>query len=170
MASIINVDKIRATGSTNDGLTVSTAGDLALPGTVTMASQPRFQVKGNNGNYITTTPVPFPVVDIDTANGWNTSNNRYVVQKAGTYFFCANIGICRVTSNDGYSYPGILKNGSVIAYVYNQMASATSYTSGDVSVVVDAAVNDYFEVKFWASGGDYYNNTQECRFMGYMLG
>ena len=170
MTSILKVSEIQDPTNGNTGLTVSTAGDVALPGTVTMAAQPRFQVKGNNGSYITTTPVPFPVVDIDTANGWNTSNNRYVVQKAGTYFFCANIGICRVTSNDGYSYPGILKNGSVIAYVYNQMASATSYTSGDVSIVVTAAVNDYFEVKFWASGGDYYNNTQECRFMGYMLG
>ena len=170
MSSILKVSEIQDPTNGNTGLTVSAAGDVALPGTVTMAAQPRFQVKGNNANYITTAPVPFPVVDIDTASGFDTSNNRYTIQKAGDYFFCVNIGICRVTSSNGYSYPSLRKNGSVIAYSYNQMSSATSYTSGDVSVVVTCAVGDYFDVNFHASGGDYYNNTQECRFMGYMLG
>ncbi len=169
MTGILKVDTIQSSGGTT-GLTISAAGDVALSNTVTMPAQPRFVVKGNDANYITTTPVPFPVVDIDTANGWNTSNNRYVIQKAGDYFFSVNIGICRVTSSNGYAYPNLRLNGTSIAYSYIQMPSATSFTNGVISVIATCAVNDYVDVRFHASGGDYYNNTQECRFSGYMLG
>ena len=44
MTSILKVSEIQDPSNGNTGLTVSTAGDVALPGTVTMAAQPRFQV------------------------------------------------------------------------------------------------------------------------------
>ena len=154
MASVLKVDEIQSTSA----------------GGVTMPNQPRFTVRGNNANYVTTSPVPFPTVVIDNASGWNTGTNRYVVQKAGDYLFAVRMGICRVTSNDGYSYPNLKLNGTSVAYSYIQMSSATSFVNGIITTILTCAVNDYVEVAFHASGGDYYNGSQESSFSGHMLG
>ena len=52
MASILNVDKIRAAGSTTDGLTIDSSGRVFKPAT------PAFHAYADDGNYITTSPIP----------------------------------------------------------------------------------------------------------------
>lgn len=95
MASILNVDKIRANGSTTDGLTIDSGGR------VVQSSRPLFHATARNtansgvawatggtsaNNF---TPVPFDTEIVDRAGNFNPSTFKFTVPVNGEYFFYA---------------------------------------------------------------------------------
>lgn len=165
--SKILVNELAHTNNTS-AFTVDTAGRLSIP------NQPMFQVVGNNNNYVNTSPVPFPTVQIDTASGFNTSTNIYTIPKAGKWLFTSNFGIVRLGSSDmliNYIY----KEGASIGYAYNDTSTSEGeylYSNSTITKIVDCDVGDEIKVMGDAgsTGGTYYNGPSECRFSGILIG
>jgi len=172
-----------ATGGLNVG-TIKDAGNNATAmtidsdGVVKITQNPCFFITGNFGGYINTSPVVFAIVKIDTRNGVDLTNNKYVVPVAGKWHFHIQLGIVGVTAG-GACYPIIRKTpvggGAVTDHGYSyyqpvNAAGVTSYSHLDVDAIVDCDVGDSFNIIFTQTTGTYYNGTNECRFFGYFLG
>lgn len=172
-----------ATGGLNVG-TIKDAGNNATAmtidsdGVVKITQNPCFFITGNFGGYINTSPVVFAIVKIDTRNGVDLTNNKYVVPVAGKWHFHIQLGIVGVTAG-GACYPIIRKTpvggGAVTDHGYSyyspiNAAGVTSYSHLDVDAIVDCDVGDSFNVPFVQTAATYYNGTNECRFFGYFLG
>ena len=96
MASILNVDKIRANGSTTDALIVNSSGQVSLPKT------PYAIV--NLSADATLTPgaiVPFDNVVSSQGISWNTSTYLFTVPISGLYLFS---GAVRLNADRGFVY------------------------------------------------------------------
>ena len=94
MASILNVDKIRATGSTTDGLTIDSVGRILTP------KRPAFGVSTSTSINLTTATfnkITWNTVDWDNNGDWDTTNNYFVVPITGIYRFDA---VVRVTASN----------------------------------------------------------------------
>ena len=151
-------------------------------GRVTMPTQPSFQAKGGNDNYISTSPIPFPTVSgsgiaagaHNIGGHYNASNYTFTAPVAGRYIFHVHLGIIRQSQNGTQAYPTLLINGSGAAYSYTKLEvtpSANNYLTAHITQVVNLAANDAVKVNFnQSSGGTYYNGTSESSFMGYLLG
>ena len=86
MASILNVDKIRATGSTTDGLTIDSSGRILTP------ARPAFSVYLNtatgNQDFTTEGDLPFDTEDFDIGNNVTMSSNAvFTAPVTGIYQF-----------------------------------------------------------------------------------
>jgi len=116
MASIINVDKIRATGSTTDGVVVNSSGQVTLP------KIPYVIVNVNTNTTINTSggaDVPYDDVLASQGISWNTSTYQFTVPVAGIYNFS---GAVRLNADRSY------------VYWYVTDASNTSIQSGKLSL------------------------------------
>ena len=165
--SKILVNELAHTNATS-AFTVDTAGRLSIP------NQPMFQVVGNNNNYVNTTPVPFPTMQIDTASGFNASTYIYTIPKAGKWLITSNLGIVRLASNTlliNYVY----KDSSAIGYSYNDTSTSEGeylYSNSTMTKIVDCDVGDELKVVVDVSStsATYYNGASECRFSGILIG
>jgi len=168
MTSILKVSEIQDPTNGNSALTVDSNGRILMP------KQPRFCVVGNNAAYVTTSPVPFPVVRVDNTNSWSTSDNKYIVPVAGDYYFHFDLGLWRITGNDGTIYIQLKINGSLQGYGYAQQTSSGGgnlYGNLAIALVHTCAVGDEVQlIDGGSSSGGYYNNVSECRFSGFLLG
>lgn len=175
MASELGVQTIQHTNGT-DALTIDSSGNvtvtenLTVTENVTLTNQPRLYVQGNNGAYISTTPIPFGNKVIDTAAGWNSSTNTYTVKVAGVYMVAVDLGIVLTNGTNAIGYPQILYNGTGDAYTYIQSSSGAQYHGAAVTKMFDCSVNDTFSIKFGGTNGTYYNGANECRLSIYMIG
>ena len=167
MTSILKVSEIQDPTNGNTVLSIDSSGRVNAP------NQPIFQVVGNNNNYINTTPVPFPTVQIDTASGFNASTYIYTIPKAGKWQLTSNLGIVRLSADTSFlNY--IYKGSTSLGYSYNDTANVSGYTyaNSTFTKIVDCAVGD--EIKVVADVGGtsatYYNGPSECRFSGFLLG
>ena len=169
----LNVGTIKEATGTNTAMTIDS------DGVVKITQNPCFYITGNFGGYINTSPVVFAIVKIDTRNGVDLTNNKYVVPVAGKWHFHIQLGIVRATGGSGACYPIIRKTpvggGAVTDHGYSyyspiNAASVTSYSHLDVDAIVDCDVGDSFNVPFVQTAATYYNGTNECRFFGYFLG
>ena len=144
---------------------------ITQAGYVTKPNQVSFVAHGSNGAYIQTSPVPFPTVVQNVGNGYNNSNYTFTAPIAGTYFFHVHIGIVFGATGQQI-YPYFQKNGSNFMYTYALCNGATIYTNAHMTALVPMAVNDTMRVTMAtpSSTATYYNNSQECRFNGYLLG
>ena len=96
MASIINVDNIRAVGSSNTGVTIDSSGQVTLP------KIPFAMVNVTGSNNITpgnSGTVPFNNVLSSRGISWNTSTYKFQVPVAGLYNFS---GAVRVNGDRTY--------------------------------------------------------------------
>ena len=165
--SKILVNELAHTNETS-AFTIDTAGRLSIP------NQPMFQVVGNNNNYVNTSPVPFPTVQIDTASGFNASTYIYTIPKAGKWLLTSNLGIVRLGSSDlliNYIY----KDSTSIGYSYNDTSTSEGeyhYSNSTLTKIVDCDVGDEIKVVVVDSStsGTYYNGPNECRFSGILIG
>ena len=165
--SKILVNELAHTNATS-AFTIDTSGRLSIP------NQPMFQVVGNNNNYVNTTPVPFPTVQIDTASGFNSSTYIYTIPKAGKWLLTSNLGIVRLGSSDlliNYIY----KDSTSIGYSYNDTSTSEGeyhYSNSTLTKIVDCDVGDEIKVVVVDSStsGTYYNGPNECRFSGILIG
>lgn len=152
MASILNVDKIRANGSTTDALTIGSGGAIS-PKIVS------FQVRAVNVDQAYTTgsstPVEYNNVDLDTESGWDATNHRYVASVAGWYMLSAG---CRVNTSAASSYfaLSIVKNSNsnpsqtdAIRFQYQMSSSTVSHSMiGTPTGMIHLDANDYVNVLF----------------------
>ena len=137
-------------------------------GRVTKPNTPAFMAKGNNANYITTSPIPFPTVEFNVGNHYNASNYTFTAPVSGRYFFHAHIGLVNGGSGNQI-YPWFSVNGAQVMYSYNNF-STTFYSNSPLTCIFNLSANDTVAVTLSYSGATYYNHQAETRFMGYLLG
>lgn len=161
------VDEIASKTGATDAMTIDSSGRINTP------NQPIFQVVGNNNNYINTTTIPFPTVQIDTASGFNASTYIYTIPKAGKWQLTSNLGIVRLSADTSFLLY-IYKGSTSLGYSYNDTANVSGYTyaNSTFTKIVDCAVGDEIKVVAGVSGtsATYYNGPAECRFSGYLIG
>ena len=150
--------------TTNDTpkLTIDTSGRVTVP------NQPAFLATGNNSNYITTSPVPFPTVVYNIGGHYNNSNYTFTAPVAGRYFFHAHMGLLNGSSG-AQAYPWFSVNGTQQQYSYTNI-NATWYASGHLTCILNLSANDTVKITVSSSNATYYNGPNETRFMGYLLG
>lgn len=137
-------------------------------GRVTKPDQVCFVATGNNGNYVNTSPIPFPSVVTNIGNAYNSSNYTFTAPIAGRYFFHLHIGVTQ-GHNNGTVYPWFTVNGSNVMYTYHQVNASTMHSHTHITSIFSLGANDTVKVTFNGTG-QYYNNAAESRFMGYLLG
>lgn len=162
MTGIIKVDTIQNNGGTT-GLSIDSGGRVTMP------TQPRLYVQGNNNSYISTSPIVFGNNVIDTAAGWNSSTNTYTVQVAGTYMVMVDLGIILTNGNTITGYPEIVHNNNSSGYSYIESDAGLNYHGQSVNKMFVCSVNDTFYIS-WGGTGTYYNGPRECRLSIFMLG
>jgi len=96
MASILNVDKIRANGSTTDGLILNSSGQVSLP------KLPYAMVNVSADTAVTpVADVPFDNIVSSQGISWNTSTYQFTVPVNGLYKFS---GAVRLEADRSYVY------------------------------------------------------------------
>jgi hypothetical protein len=103
---------------------------------------------GVNGPTITATPqvVQFQAVQMDTVNGWDLVNNRYVVKVSGRYKITVRV-LFNVTFTGASQYNlSIQHNGVAIATERGTIAAAGFHNSNTIVAYADAKAGDYFDI------------------------
>jgi len=152
-------------GSPAEALKIDTAGRVFKP------RQVSFIATGSNGAYVNTSPVPFPNVVQNIGSHYNNSNYTFTAPVAGTYLFHLHMGLTQ-GHNNNQLYPWFNVNGSNTTYTYQSINASTAHSNANMTQIFPLSANDTVKVTFVVSGssGQYYNNSSECRFMGYLLG
>ena len=151
------------------GAAIETAMGLDSNGRVTKPLQPAFLATGNNAAYVTTSPIPFPAVTYNIGAHYNSSNYTFTAPIAGKYFLHAHVGLVNGSSG-AQGYPWFSINGSQQQYSYLNI-NATWYGNANITNIFQLAANDTVKITFsTGSGGQYYNDANTTRFMGYLLG
>ena len=138
-------------------------------GYVTKPYQVAFSATPANGNYTTTTPIPFDVVHYNIGNAYNNSTYTFTAPIAGRYVFHLHLGIVRLNAGGSSGYPRFQINGSNKEYSYVSGPSGL-YVNANMTTFRVLAANDTVLVTWNGSNSNYYDNTSECSFSGYLLG
>ena len=162
--NILTCNDDRASGFVTP-MTIDSVGRVFKP------NQPSFIAKGSNGNYISTSPVPFPTVDQNVGNHYSNSTYAFTAPVAGTYLFHLHMGLT-AGHNNNQLYPMFQINGQNQTYTYQALSSATAHSNCNMTQMFALSANDAVRVAFYipSSTGTYYNSAAECRFMGILLG
>ena len=150
-------------------------------GQVTMPSQPSFGASytGTNGwadPSSGTVNVPFNTASIhpnnhNIGNHYNTTNFRFTAPVAGRYIFLVHMGHFYLSQNEN-NVLEMRKNGTRFAYNYKAVPNTNGvnyYDSGEMSFIINLAVNDYVNVTMGGTG-QYYKGPSEIAFSGHLLG
>ena len=171
MASILNVDKIRATGSTTDGLTVDSSGRVLQP------AKPAFMVgqislTSNQPNNV----IPFNRTLVDQGNNFSLSDNRFNVPVTGIYHFhfqafldAGNtVGGAIYLRLDGSNtgWPGV--DSSMYIRSYTQDIAPSNDFGPPISLAATLQVNSGSYVDLYTELG--LHNNYGCYFGGYLVG
>jgi hypothetical protein len=78
--------------------TINTTGNISVGGVITAPYQPCFRgypsqnysINGDGGNGI---KLPYDVIDIDNANGYNITTHQYTIPVAGNWYFYWSAGV-----------------------------------------------------------------------------
>lgn len=81
----------------------------------------------------------------DSIGGWDSTNNRYVVQMEGTYTFHAAALLEGAISGGKYFRISLYKNG-VATHNVTTIGTSTTSTSAAISAAMDLSPTDYIEV------------------------
>lgn len=174
MASILNVDKIRATGSTTDGLTIDSSGRLFQPQLVSFhvnKGTATLTIENNSTNVLKPNDV-----DFDTASGYSTSTGEYTVPVAGTYFFYAFGQLGSITADIRVAETQFAKNGSLLGIYGPSFGGVEDSFSGGphpacgTSMVIQLAANDTIRVQSSTHADPTSNTLRRYNFGGYLIG
>lgn len=166
MASILNVDKIRATGSTTDALTITSSG-YAKPTLIAFEAS----LSANHTGFDTTsfgTVVPFNQTTYNNGSGYNTSGSDiglFTVPVAGMYTFDYWI----YSSVDTWNQAWLVKNGSRMTATDVVQTTSGNFIGG--SNTVKLAVGDKIGVHPYNAGSSEQINTsaQHTYFRGHLV-
>jgi hypothetical protein len=139
-------------GSPAEALKIDTAGRVFKP------RQVSFIATGSN-------------VVQNIGSHYNNSNYTFTAPVAGTYLFHLHMGLTQ-GHNNNQLYPWFNVNGSNTTYTYQSINASTAHSNANMTQMFNLSANDTVKINFVVSGssGQYYNNSSECRFMGYLLG
>jgi len=122
MASIINVDKVRATGSTTDALTIDSSGRVLTP------ARPYFLAQAvHTDTEYSNEVIPFPNVIENDGGHYSTSDNAFTAPITGLYLFSYSVN--GFSSNADRAYIQRANNGSTF---YNIDSRGETY-AGETS-------------------------------------
>ena len=130
-------------------------GNGSITGVTEGLNKPAFRVSLNSTTQIsdvTTTTVPFNVVEIDTDNCFDTSNYKVTPNIAGFYVVFANVTLTtHIGTNLEDTQLSIFKNTSLISFARirpddNEQGLITNQTG---TVVEMNGTSDFFEVKVY---------------------
>ena len=157
-------------GSTSNGDVVAGAG----------ANTPAFQVclsSDQTFSDVSTTKINFDSVQKDTNSGFNTTDKRFVVPVAGSYFVSSRTKFIEQSNKIEQIVTYIYKNGS--AYLANSWrgtnAEEKMLTPMLTGIICDCVVGDYFEVYAYVNAFGGSNSTtlqdelENCSFEGHKL-
>ena len=100
MASILNVDKVRATGSTTDGLTIDSSGRVLTP------ARPAFYAtRSVNWENISTGSdhvIPFNTENFDIGSNYDTSTYEFTAPLTAIYSFSWHIRLQSIDTASSY--------------------------------------------------------------------
>ncbi len=164
MASILNVDKIRAAGSTTDGLTIDSSGRVLTP------ARPAFFARRTGTTVTSGNDYIFDSVETNIGSHYDSSTGKFTAPIAGIYAFSANILSMDNTNANGFV---IVKNNTNNA---NELGRFRSHSSNAVhntlslSVTVSLSAND--TVFCHVSEGSLYGGTAAgwSIFSGHLIG
>ena len=178
MASILNVDKIRATGSTTDGLTVDSTGRVLTP------ARPVFEVNTNGAGTTTGTAnsyvkVNWGTVVTDIGSNFDSTNNDYTIPIAGAYHLNCLLLLRDIANEDDGIHAAFHVNGSLSKYlaIRNRGESATGnfgYSGflpvfGSWTHVFNA--NDVVDIRFLSNGViGVHSSGAWSQFSGFLIG
>ncbi|QGZ18095.1 hypothetical protein HTVC106P_gp52 [Pelagibacter phage HTVC106P] len=100
----------------------------------------------------TLTKITFDSVQVQDGSDFNTTNNRYVVSKAGIYKVSMGISIYNTSNAIDRVQIYINKNGSTITDGVTDDGRSTAdhfARSINITVLISCAVNDYIEGQVW---------------------
>lgn len=170
MASIINVDKVRATGSTTDGLVVDSSGRIQMPET------PCWHAFKDNGNVTgAETDIIWNKTKVNRGTIYSTSTGQVTIPVAGVYFIYV-FGISPKTDANDLVWFELMLNDSGVAG-FNPYGEFATGSDGHMNVsgqiLLDLSLNDTLDVRLgnnsaaglWAGGVNAHNG-----FGGYLVG
>jgi len=148
-----------------DTITPKSANAVLFP------DRPAFMARGNNNNYVQTTPIPFPSVDFNIGEHYNNSTYQFTCPIDGVYMFGSNVYYrCDATE---LALIRFRKNVStdIGNYSSNTAGSGAAQQQGGLQItgLFPLLANDTIEVVF-ASTGDYFNGTTDTGFWGCLIG
>lgn len=163
MASILNVDKIRANGSTTDALTIDSSGNVDASGRLTN-NNPCFHVK-DSSSY--TSGVLFKgnnlQIPINVGSHFDGTTGLFTAPFAGVYMF----HVLTMVSGGGYIRASIRHNSTTIQEHRTNDGNLGNYMQASSSVMVNMAANDTVSV-IWGAG-TIAGNHNEKQFMGHLV-
>ena len=162
MASIINVDNIRAVGSSTTGITINSTGNVLLP------NRPSFMFTysganwtsngGLSGSYSST-----KVNEGSPAITWTDGTGRLTVPLTGLYLVTFGILVNPNGRLEGYLQHNDVSAGSA-STVVNFNGTGSTYDGPTFTVVYPAEANDYFMVH--RSSGTAYADVHANNYFG----
>ena len=152
MASILNVNKIRATGSTTDGLVVNSSGQVTLP------AIPFLRMKASGSSVAVSSgkgTVPFDNVIDSRGITLNTSTYLFQVPVTGLYHFSGSVRWDRAASYLWWSVEDSSGTTVQSSAIVLQNGNSGSFITSSGSLVIPLTAGTDYKVVF-ADGG---NNT-----------
>ena len=169
MASILNVDKIRATGSTTDGLNVNSSGQVTLPAIpfMRMTSTGNVSVTESNGKGT----VPFNNIIDSRGITLNTTSYLFQVPVTGLYHFSGSVRWNRAASYVWWTVDdsgGTTVQNSALVLESN---NAGSFITSSGSLVIPLTSGTDYKVVFGDGGNNTANISAAQTFMTiYLVG
>lgn len=147
MASILNVDKIRATGSTTDGVLVDSSGRVTRPQQPVFYAVATANFSHSNGRYSTLATWN---ANINRGSIFSTTTGKFTAPVGGVYLITAGLTFTGGATDIGDGWGVRLwKNGSVFTNVeiaYSQGAEVGVEGHSNITIYMDLNTNDYVEV------------------------
>lgn len=154
MASIINVDNIRAVGSSNTGVTIDSSGRVLFPqipcACVTLTTS---NTQDTSNPYTTTgTAILFDKVSVNQGSVYDSSNGRFTAPVAGIYEFSYSL-LKHSGSSSITTYIDMYKNGSAFLESGGRSyGSVSGYLQISQKLLLSLAVNDYLTLRLMSGG------------------
>lgn len=175
MASIINVDKVRATGSTTDGVTVDSSGIVDMPNTV-MYDTYRLHTNVTANGVITDWEQPDNTMMATVGDSMSVSSGIFTFPRTGIYrvFYTAVINNASGDNTTTAELFGTTDNSTYERLTYHWdggTGSVTNYGTSSGEVVVNISDTANRKVKLEAGsltspsqiiGNSTYNSTYIC--------
>ena len=170
--STLKVDTIQHSGGTT-GLTIDSSGRLLFP------AQVRWQARGANNAYVTTTNIPLPTVDFNIGSAYNNSTYKMTAPVTGTYC-CFISQYMRHDANGESGEVRFHKNDSALNTIGRLVGHIDNLNSGgkvegqtSITQMIELSSGDTLHVEFNNAGSgsaDYYNGAAYGSFGGFLLG